>query len=390
MALNKLTAVQIRNAKPGDKLSDGGGLRLDVDVNGNRAWVFRYKSPVTGKERYLGLGSLSLMSVTDVREKAKECRGQVAMGIDPLEARKEKRAEVAAAAKPAITFERYATDWIAAHESGWKNPVHRAQWTQTLRQYAYPTLGRMSLDAIETEDVLAVLRPIWEKIPETASRVRGRIEKILGAATVEKMRTGQNPAAWHGHLVHILPPKPKGGHHAALPYEEAPAFWRSIKQDDSMSAQALRFIMLTVVRFAPAVSARSDEIDLEKAVWTIPDERMKTDEENFVVPLVDAAVELARGRTGLLFPSPVRGGELSSTALLKTAKRHTSLPLTTHGFRSTFKDWLSDCTDIEWDVGERALSHKIGNKTVAAYRRGTALEKRRGAMQAWAEYLDEG
>jgi Arm DNA-binding domain len=237
-AIHKLSAAEVKNAKPGEKddrptrnvLTDGGGLRLVVEPDGNRTWDFRYKSPITGKERYMGLGSANVVTLALAREKAKEAREQVSAGIDPLEARKEKRAEVVAAATPTITFQEYATAWIAAHESGWKNPVHRKQWSQTLQDYAYPTIGKMAIDAVDTEDVLAVLRPIWAKIPETARRVRGRMEKILSAAKAEKLRTGENPAARHDHLVNILPKKPKGGHHAALPYELAPAFWKSLRR----------------------------------------------------------------------------------------------------------------------------------------------------------------
>jgi integrase len=385
MALNKLTAVQVRNAKPGDKLSDGGGLRLDVDANGNRSWVFRYKSPVTGKERYLGLGSLNLVALIEAREKAKECRGQIATGIDPLEAKK----VMEVATRPITTFEQYATAWIAAHEAGWKNPVHRKQWSQTMKDYAYPIIGSMAIDAVSTEDVLTVLRPIWSEIPETARRVRGRMEKILSAAKSEGLRKGENPAAWHDHLVNILPKKPKGGHHAALPYELAPAFWKSLREDTSMGSRALQFIMLTAVRFNVAVPAMSTEINLDKALWDVPQERMKMDEEDYQIPLVDAAVELVKGREGLLFPSPLGGGELTSTTLLKVGKRHANgVPITTHGWRSTFRDWVGDETDADWDVGEAALSHKTKSKTQAAYRRRTALEKRRALFQGWYEYLN--
>jgi integrase len=240
-----------------------------------------------------------------------------------------------------------------------------------MRDYAYPHIGNMAIDAVGTEDVLKVLRPIWTEIPETARRVRGRMEKILSSAKSEGLRTGENPALWHDHLVNVLPKKPKGGHHAALPYELAPQFWKSLRSDTSMGSKALQFIMLTAVRFNVAIPAVSSEINFDKALWNVPQERMKMDEEDYQVPLVKAAVELVRGRSGLLFPSPIGGGELTSTTLLKVGKRHSNgLKVTTHGWRSTFRDWVGDETDADWDTGEASLSHKIKDKTQAAYRRG--------------------
>ncbi len=418
-AIHKLSAAAVREAKPaeGDDgklyrniLGDGGGLRLVVEPDGHKTWDFRYKSPVTGKERYMGLGSNNGVTLAQARAKAKAAREQVAAGIDPLDARKEqKAAKVAAeeaadeaasvvakvtariAGKPIVTFEDYARDWIATHEAGWKNPVHKAQWSQTMKDYAYPVLGKMDIAGIETEHVLNVLRPIWNEIPETARRVRGRMQKILSAAKAEKLRSGENPAAWTDHLDHILPKRPKGGHHAALPYEDAPRFWKSLRQDTSAKAQALQFIMLTAVRFNVAVPAMSSEINFDKAVWDIPQDRMKMDEENYQVPLVDVAMELIRGREGLLFPSPNKGVVLSSTALLSVGKQHANgVPVTTHGWRSTFRDWIGDETETSWEVGEASLSHKVENETQAAYRRKSALEKRRKVFQAWYDYLEGG
>lgn len=389
VAIHKLTDTRCRSAKPGDKLTDGGGLRLDVDGNGNKAWGFRFRSPVTGKDRLMGLGAYPAVTLEGAREKAKEARETVGRGADPISERNASRDAEKAAARPVQTFETYARKYVALHESGWKNPVHRQQWRNSLATYAYPIIGSMPIEAVDTDAVLRVLRPIWVEKTPTASNIRGRLEAILAAAKIEGLRTGENPAVWRNHLDKVLPRRTKGGHHSALPYEDAPKFWKSLKADTSMSARALQFTILTAMRFDAAVAARSEEIRVDSATWVVPAQRLKGFTEAYPVPLVPYALELARGRDGLLFPSPRGGDVLSFTALLKVGREHANgTEITTHGWRSTFRDWAGDLHDAEWDTAEAALAHKISNKAAAAYRRRSAVEKRRKLMLAWFEYLE--
>ncbi|KIZ35728.1 tyrosine-type recombinase/integrase, partial [Rhodopseudomonas palustris] len=242
-----LTALQVKNAKPGDKLTDGGGLRLDVDRNGNRAWVFRYTSPVTSKERYAGLGSAGDVSLAQARDAAQEARALIRKGLDPIEHRKEQRQAAKVEASRSITFKAYAEQFISGREVGWRNDKHRQQWRNSLRDYAYPVIGHLAVAEVDTAAVLKVLRPIWSALPETARRVRGRIEAILNSAKAEGLRTGENPALWRGHLDQVgLAKRRKSDvkHHPALPYAEMPQFWKSLVTDTSDTARMLRWIVL--------------------------------------------------------------------------------------------------------------------------------------------------
>jgi integrase len=263
--VHNLTALQVKNSKPGDKLSDGGGLRLDVDKAGNRSWTFRYTSPVTGRERYMGLGPLADVSLAKARDAAREARDLLRQRLDPIEQRNAQRATAKAEASREVTFAAYADRYIAAHEATWKNPVHRRQWRNTLRDYVYPVMGAMAVADVDTAAVLKVLRPLWEaKKVETGSRVRGRIEAILSAAKAEGLRVGENPALWRGHLDQLLPSKRKVRkvqHHPALPYAQIPAFMASLANDTSAAARLLRFIIFTAARYGEAAFADWHEID---------------------------------------------------------------------------------------------------------------------------------
>lgn len=369
-----LTALQVKNAKPGDKLTDGGGLRLDVDKTGNKSWIFRFTSPVTGKERYAGLGSASDVTLAQAREAAQDARALIRAGKDPIEHRKEQRVAAKVEASRAITFKVYAEQYISGKEAGWKNDKHRQQWRNSLRDYAHSHIGQLAIAEVDTEAVLKVLRPIWTTKKETARRVRGRIEAILSAAKAEGLRSGENPALWRGHLDQVLARRRKSEvkHHAALPYEEMPGFWRSLTSDTSDAARMLRWIILTAARFNEAY-----EMDLDAEVkgdlWTIPSVRMKA-ERSHAVPLTSLALEQLPFR-------PV-----SDVTLANCISRHTHMPATTHGFRSTFRDWAGDCTSFPREVAEAALAHATGDDTEAAYRRATALAKRRELMAAWATY----
>jgi integrase len=371
--VGNLTALLVKNAAPGDRLSDGGGLRLDVDKNGNRNWVFRFTSPVTAKERYAGLGSASDVTLAQARDAAQEARALIRDGVDPIEHRNTQRTTARVEASRSVTFKDYAERFISGREAGWKNDKHRQQWRNSLRDYAHPHIGHLAVSDVDTDAVLKVLRPIWTNKPETARRVRGRIEAILNAAKAEGLRTGENPAVC-GHLDQVgLARRRKSDvkHHPALPYAELPAFMASLAADTSDAAHMLRFIIATVCQYTEA--AEMDSIEVSGNVWTIPAIRMKADRPH-AVPLTAAAVAC--------LPVP----RVSDVALASCIDRHTSSPATTHGFRSTFRDWAGDCTEFPRELAEAALAHVFKDDTEAAYRRSTALEKRRVLMSAWADY----
>jgi integrase len=372
--MGNLTALAVKNAKPGDKLADGDGLRLDVDKNGNASWVFRFKSPVTGKERFMGLGPMRDVGLAAAREAASAARSLVRNSVDPIEHRIAERAKVKADATGAITFEAYAKRYIAGKEAGWKNDKHRQQWSNSLRDYAYPHIGHLRACDIDTAAVRKVLDPIWNEKKETARRVRGRIEAILNGAKAEGLRTGENPALWRGHLDQFLARRRKSDvqHHPALPYEEMPQFWRSLAGDTSDAARMLRWIILTACRFNEA-DAMDPAGEVKGDLWTIPAIRMKAEREH-KVPLTDLA----------LAQIPFR--PVSDVTLSNCIARHTNSPATTHGMRSTFRDWAGDCTAFPREIAEMALAHAVGDETEIAYRRSTALAKRRALMKEWADY----
>ena len=369
-----LTALQVKNAKPGDKLGDGGGLRLDVDRSGNKSWVFRYTSPTTSKERFMGLGPLRDVSLAQARDAAADARALIRETKDPIEQRRQERTVAKVEASRAVTFKAYAEAFISGREAGWKNPRHRQAWRNSMRDYAYPHIGHLPIADVDTAAVLKVLRPIWGTKTETASRVRGRIEAILSAAKVEGLRAGDNPALWRGHIAEVLPGKRSVQaveHHAALPYAEMPAFWKSLANDSSDAARMLRWIILTAARYGEANGMQPGEI--KRDLWTIPARRMKAGKEH-TVPLTPLALEQLPFR-------PV-----SDVALSTAIKRHTDSPATTHGMRSSFRDWCGDCTDFPRELAEMALAHVVGSEVETAYRRGDALEKRRKLMAAWTKY----
>lgn len=372
--MGNLTALAVKNAKPGDKLGDGGGLRLDVDKNGNRSWVFRYTSPTTGKERYAGFGSAVEVSLADARDARDEARKLIRNNIDPIENRISERAKAKATETGVISFEAYAKQYIAGKEAGWKNEKHRQQWSNSLRDYAYPLIGSIAVPDVDTAAVLKVLRPIWDVKKETARRVRGRIEAILNAAKAENLRTGENPALWRGHLDQVLARRKKSEvkHHPALPYEEIPEFWKSLAADTSDAARMLRWVILTACRFNEADNL-DPAAEVKGDLWTIPAIRMKGEREH-KVPLTKSA----------LAQLPFRS--VSDVTLSNCIARHTDTIATTHGMRSTFRDWAGDCTSFPRDIAEMALAHAVSDETEAAYRRSTALAKRRELMGTWADY----
>jgi integrase len=388
-SINKLSARTLETLKASGRYSDGGNLYLSISDNGGRRWVFMYR--FAGKQREMGLGSASRagISLARARDLAAEARIALAAGLDPLEVRNAARQ----AERILPTFGECADAYIETHRSSWRSDTHIAQWTLTLTRYCAP-IRNMPVDSIDTEAVLKVLQPIWERLPETAKRLRGRIEKVLDAAAVRGFRTGENPARWRGHLQNLLA-KPKvlsRGHHAALPYERLPEFMAQLRARHSLAARALEFAILTACRSGEVRSARWDEIDLAKAVWIIPAGRMKAGKEHRV-PLSDRAVALLAAlqevRTSdFVFLGTAPGQPLSGMAMAMLLRRMESADITVHGFRSTFRDWASETTSFPHEVCEQALAHTIGNKTEAAYRRGDLFEKRRKLMEAWAIYCE--
>jgi len=407
----KLSSVEVAKAKGPKVLHDGGGLYLRVAPNrkdangkekpGSKAWVFRFQ--LDGKRRDMGLGPYPDISLAEARQRATECRKQRHDGIDPLHAKIARRQAQRLAMAKGRTFRDVAEEFIGRKEAGWRNPKHRQQWRNTLATYAYRTIGELPVALVDTGLVVQVLDPIWAAKPETASRVRGRIEAVLDAATVRGYREGPNPAQWKGNLAHILPARAKVrkvAHHAALAFDEMPAFLTALRSREGMAARALEFAILTAARTDEVLGAPWGEIDLDTRVWTIPAERMKAGREHRV-PLAAAALAvlesvrpLALMRDGApdaaapVFPGPRRALGMSNMTMLMLLRRMKRDDLTVHGFRSTFRDWAAERTAYPREVVEMALAHTIENKVEAAYRRGDLFEKRRKLMEAWAQFCE--
>jgi integrase len=384
--ISELTARAVEALKaPGKHVIGPAGLVLVISAQGSRRFCLRYVSPVTGKRRELALGSASVMSLKDARAKAREILAAIAQGADPL---------AAASPKMSPSFGDVAEQVLASLEGGFANAKHRQQWRNTIATYCAHMLA-VPINEVNTQHVLTCLQPIWLAKPETAARVRGRIEKVLDAATSKGLRTGDNPARWRGHLNTILPKRRKDSftHHAAMPYADVPAFMARLATLPGMSALALRFVILTAARTGEAIGARWSEIDLSARVWTVPAARMKAKREHRV-PLSDAAMAilehvqpLANGNPdAFIFPGPKPGKPLSNMAMDMLLRRE-KLGITVHGFRSSFRDWAGEETSFPREVCEAALSHVVGDKSEQAYRRGDALQKRRALMDAWAGYL---
>lgn len=418
---DKLTARQVETAKhPGGfdrphKLADGSGLFLQISSTGTKSWLLRFT--LRGKTREMGLGPAGKggVSLADARNLAAEARKLARNGIDPIRKREDdqRAAEAKVAGAEARTFKAVAEAMLDDREGGWKNAKHRAQWRSTLATHAYPAIGDTDVAEIGTDDVLRVLRPIWAKTPETASRLRGRIEATLSAAKARGLRSGENPAAWRGHLAALLPsPRRtaagKAGHHGALPWQDVPAFLVELRSREGISARALEFAILTAARTGEVLGAKWGEIDLGAAVWTIPAGRMKTGKEHRV-PLSAAALAILltvapmdRGPKSPVFAGQEAEGGLSQMSLLMLVRRmaepenegdppvwadgRTGERITPHGFRSSFRDWASEATDYPSEVIEMALAHAIKNRVEAAYRRGDLFEKRRALMEDWAHH----
>jgi len=392
---NILTARKVETAKDPGYYGDGGGLYLQILPSGSKTWIYRFQ--LAGKRRDMGIGSASdpstKLTLADARERALALRRMVKAGIDPIRERNAKATETRVETVKATKFCEAATDYIADHRAAWRNAKHADQWTSTLKTYAYPVLGDLALQVIDTERVMRVLRPIWSAKPETASRVRGRIEAILDWATVRGFRSGENPARWKGHLQALFPAKnkvAKARHHAALAYDTLPDFMAALRVADGMGARALHFAILTAARTGEVLGAKWAEFDLDARLWIVPGERMKAGKEHRV-PLSEPAIlflhDLRAVRRGeYVFAGSKSDRPLSNMSLLMCLRRLGRNDLTVHGFRSTFRDWVAEQTSFPGEVAEMALAHTIGDKVEAAYRRGDLFEKRRQLAAEWATY----
>lgn len=423
--IGRLSAIKISNLKEPGYYADGGNLYFriarphkdvlgkDPDAIGARGWVFRFT--VASRTRDMGLGAFPEISLAAARELAGKCRKLVTEGIDPIEQRRaaieQRRADRAAqrvAAAKSKNFEDCARECIADREAAWRNAKHRMQWSSSLKRYANPTLGKLPAAEIDDGLVLRVLKPIWQTKPETASRVRGRIESVLDWARVHGYRKGENPARWKGHLDQILPPRSRVRrvrHHPALPFAELPDFMVDLRAQEGVAARALEFTILTVARTNETIGAPRTEINATQKTWIVPADRMKA-EKDHRVPLTARALSIVQDvqsdASSFLFPA-AKGGSLSNMAMAEVIRRmnanrkkqglppyvdplQNNRPVVPHGFRSTFRDWAEERTNYPTHVVEMALAHTVDDKVEAAYRRGDLFEKRRRLMAAWAEY----
>ena len=380
--LNRLNARLVASlTKPG-RHADGGNLYLSISPAGAKSWTFM--ANFAGKRIELGLGPLATVSLAEARRRAALARAGIERGEDPRQALRP--------ASSTPTFGAMADELIEAMAGSWRNEKHRDQWKMTLTTYCRP-IRAMAVDQIETAHVLAVLKPLWQTRPETASRLRGRIEAVIAAATAKGFRTGPNPAAWRGHLDRLLPARQKltRGHHAAMPYSELPAFIARLRGVSGLSALAMDYLVLTAARSGEALGCRWDEIDLGAKTWAVPPSRMKAGREHRV-PLSDRALDILsevaplRRRDDFVFPG--RPGRSLSTMALAMTLRRLQPGVTVHGFRSSFRDWCGEETSFPRDLAESALAHAVGDATERAYRRGDALEKRRAMMAAWARHCE--
>jgi integrase len=397
--VNRLTALKVERAtkQPGMH-ADGGGLYLQV-TEGGASWVLRYM--LAGRSRYMGLGPFALYGLAEARAKALDAKRLRHEGIDPIAAKRQARLRLNLDAANAITFKEAAARYIAAHSAGWTGAKVKTQWEATLATYAEPIIGGMPVQAIDTAFVLKVLEPIWTSKPETAGRVRQRVEAILDWAKVRGYREGENPARWRGHLDVLLAARfkvRKVEHHAALPFADIGAFVAALRAREGVAARAFEFAILTAARTGEVLKARWSEIDVAEKIWIVPAARMKAKKEHRV-PLSGRTLSITKEMRALrqdaegqeassafIFPGAKHDRPLSNMAFLMLLRRMDRGDLTAHGFRSTFRDWCAESTNYPSEVAEMALAHNVPNAVEAAYRRGDLFEKRTQVMADWANY----
>ena len=394
---NKLSVkfVERSDLEPG-LYGDGNGLYLQVSAQKTKAWVFRFM--MARRPRKMGLGEVARVKLADARKKATAAHSLVVDGIDPIEARNTRKAAAAVEQAKAMSFKECAEGYIEAHKSGWKSDKHAGQWRATLETYAYPVIGTLPVGGVQDAHVMKILQPIWNTKTETANRVRGRIEKVLDRAKALKLRSGENPARWKGHLDQLLPARSQVApveHHPALPYREHPDFMSKLRDRDGISARALEFTILTIARTGDTIGAKWPEIDQKEKLWTVPADRVKgkkgARKRDHVVPLSKQALAVLDDLPedgDFIFPGGVEGKGLSNMAMAELLKEmgYASDTATVHGFRSTFKDWCSEQTAYPNEMSEMAMAHTVSDKVEAAYRRGDMREKRRRLMADWAAY----
>jgi integrase len=386
-----MTALEVSRIKKPGKFPTGDNLYLQVSPALTKSWLYRYM--LNGTSRWMGLGSYRTFSLAEARAMATDCDKLRHRGVDPIEARKRARDETLLAAARSMTFSQCAAAYIEAHRSGWKNEKHAAQWQSTLNTYADRAFGNLPVQAIDTALVMKALEPIWNKIPETASRLRGRIESVLDWATVRGLRSGDNPARWRGHLDKLLPKRSHAHavkHYPALPYRDIAPFVEELRKQSGIAARALEFLILTAARTGEVIGAFWSEFDTKEKVWTVPAARMKSKREHRV-PLSPRALEVIREmRTAqqgdFVFPGGKRDKPLSNMAMLQLLERMGRDDVTVHGFRSAFRDWAAERTNYPREVAEAALAHVLSDKTEAAYLRGDLFEKRRRLMLEWERF----
>ncbi len=389
--IHRLNAVVIKNTKKPGFHNDGGGLYLRVSKAQTKSWVFRFT--LNKRKRDMGLGPWPLISLSNARTKAEECRQLLYEGVDPIDERAAKKSKSKREKAAQVTFKECAERYIDSHKAGWKNAKTPAQWASSLESYAFPVFGDMAVQTVDVGLVMEVLEPIWAVKPETASRVRRRIEAVLNWAKGRKYRSGDNPATWKGNLDALLPARAtvrKVTHFPAMEYGELPDFMVRLGMMDGISSIGLEFLILTACRTGEAREAIWDEFDLKNRMWTVPAERMKAGKEHRV-PLSDAALSaLAKlqknNPSKYILPGRDSARPISNMTFLALLRRMGRSDVTAHGFRSTFKDWVSEETDYRGEVSEMALAHVVSDATEAAYRRGSLFKKRVQLMNDWAEF----
>jgi len=389
----KLTALKVEKTKQPGMYSDGGGLYLRVTPDATKNWVYRFM--LNGRARWMGLGPVALFGLQEARGKALDARRLRHEGIDPIETRRAARVQEHLEAAKAMSFTQCSEAYIKAHRAGWRNAKHAGQWEATLGTYAKPIVGVLPVQTIDTGLVLKVLEPIWTDKPETASRVRQRIENVLDWARVRGYRKGENPARWKGHLDQLLPARGKVQrvvHHAALPYAELPGFMLELRGQQGIAARALEYLILTAARTGEVVGARWSEINSNDKTWIIAGGRMKAAREHRVplspraLAILEEMHTLRHADDGFVFPGAKPGKPLSNMAFLMLLRRMGRDDATTHGFRSCFRDWCAERTNFPAEVAEMALAHTVSDKTAAAYNRSDLFERRRRLMQQWATF----
>ncbi len=385
-----LTDIVVRQLNQTGRYTDDQikGLHLWIKASNQKYWIFRYT--INGKRQNMSLGAYPEISLKQARQRAIKARNDINAGVNPITEKKDSKAQNQAI-KNQVLFKDFALNYIATMQPRWSNPKHAAQWVSTMKTYAFPEIGNLRLDEIDSTHIQKILSDIWTTKPETAARVRGRIERILSSATVTKYRQGMNPAQWKGYLEHLLPPTPKSTkHHEALSYREISSFIASIRESERVSALALEFTILNAARTGEVINAKREEV--EGDIWTIPANRMKARKEH-QVPLGKRSLELIEIAKSLdkdsVFLFSNKGRPLSNMTMLLLTRKFAPNK-TVHGFRSTFRDWVAEETEHSPEVAEKALAHTITSQTEAAYRRGNLIERRRRLMTDWESYCLTG